>query len=51
MSSQLENLSVAVKKGLYEVPADKVATAIMEWHIGDRLGDKSLRLHLNPTNP
>lgn len=53
MSTQLKSLSETVKRGLYEVPAEKVAAAILEWHIGDRLGDKglTLRLHLSPTAP
>ena len=53
MSTQLKNLSDSVERGLYEVPAEKVAAAILEWHIGDRLGDQglTLRLQLSPTNP
>ena len=53
MSAQLKNLSDSVQRGLYQVPAEKVAAAILEWHIGDRLGDKglTLRIHLSPTNP
>ena len=53
MSTQLKSLSESVKRGLYDVPAEKVAAAILEWHIGDRLGDKglTLRLQLSPTNP
>lgn len=53
MSAQLKTLSDSVRRGLYEIPAEKVAAAILEWHIGDRLGDQglTLRLHLSPTAP
>lgn len=53
MSTELESLSKSVQSGRYQVAAEKVALAIMEWYMGHRLGDERLRLTLqiSPTNP
>lgn len=53
MSAELTSLSDIVRRGVYEIPAEKVAAAILEWHMGAYLGGEGvlLRLRITPTSP
>lgn len=53
MSAHLRQLAESLTRGIYEISPEKVAAAILEWHVGDRLGDQGLllRIRVNPTSP
>ena len=53
MSAHLRQLADSLTRGIYEISAEKVAAAILEWHVGDRLGDQGLllRIRVSPTSP
>ena len=53
MSAHLRQLADSLTRGIYDISPEKVAAAILEWHMGDRLGDQALllRIRVSPTNP